>query len=207
MKANCIEWGVAASALAGESQSGDQYLVRDRPDGALVAVVDGLGHGAEAARVAERSLEILSGHKMDTLLSMVRRCHEALEGTRGVVMSLARFSVLDQAIVWMGVGNVEGVLLRNGSAESHARESLLLRGGVVGGRLPPLMAHLLPVWPGDTLILATDGIRPDFEQSCRGGGGPQQIADRILANHGRGDDDALVLVARYEHPAGEAAAP
>ena len=51
---------------------------------------------------------------------------------------------------------------------------------------------------GDLLIMATDGIRDGFVSSVEPILSPWIIASRILEEHGRGYDDALVLVARYE---------
>jgi hypothetical protein len=74
---------------------------------------------------------------------------------------------------------------------------VLLQGGVVGLHLPALRGVVLPVAPGDTLLLATDGVRSGFASGLRLEEAPQQLADRILARDAKGTDDALVLVARY----------
>jgi hypothetical protein len=50
--------------------------------------------------------------------------------------------------------------------------------------------------PHDTIVLATDGIRPEFSDMLVPGDEPQAIADRILARYRKGTDDALVLVVR-----------
>jgi phosphoserine phosphatase RsbX len=50
---------------------------------------------------------------------------------------------------------------------------------------------------GDLLILATDGVRTGFTSQVRLSDPPQQVADDILARHGKSTDDALVLVARF----------
>jgi hypothetical protein len=68
---------------------------------------------------------------------------------------------------------------------------------VVGIRLPLVEGAIVPVMRGDTLIFATDGIRSEFTQHLALGDGPQQLADKILAQHATRTDDALVLVARY----------
>jgi len=49
------------------------------------------------------------------------------------------------------------------------------------------------------LILASDGIRTSFGQNLIATDSPQQIADRILAQHFKGTDDALALVVRYRN--------
>jgi hypothetical protein len=90
-----------------------------------------------------------------------------------------------------------GVLV-HAAAHADARvESLMLRGGVVGYRLPELHHCLLPVSPGDTLILATDGVRSDFTKMLPSASEPQPMADRILGDYASRDDDAMVLVFRY----------
>ena len=45
-----IEWASAGMPLSGNhNESGDLHLIARFPDGALAAVMDGLGHGPEAA--------------------------------------------------------------------------------------------------------------------------------------------------------------
>jgi hypothetical protein len=51
--------------------------------------------------------------------------------------------------------------------------------------------------PGDTLVMATDGVRSGFAADLPLHGSPQALADEILARDGKRTDDALVLVARY----------
>ncbi len=193
-----IEWGVAAQQLTGMNESGDQYFVESfNPASILVAVVDGLGHGPKAAIVAKKTIATLEGHAHQPLTFLLEHCHKSLRGTRGVVMSLASFNSSGN-MIWLGVGNVEGVLLRGGASTVPKRnERLILRGGIVGYRLPRLRPVTLSVDWGDTLILATDGLRSDFARVEDKRGSPQQIADRIFEQHHRGTDDALVLVARY----------
>src|SRR3989449_4254272 len=87
-----IEWGVASLALPGEAESGDRHLVTPVGTGVLVAVVDGLGHGAEAASAAKAAVAALERHATESPAPLLERCHRALKGTRGAVMSVAAFS-------------------------------------------------------------------------------------------------------------------
>jgi len=197
VRTGLIEWAVAEVARVGQTESGDRYLATTTPDGALVAVVDGLGHGADAAVAAKVAVRSLERHAHQPVISLVRDCHHSLLGTRGAVISVASFTARDQAMTWLGVGNVEGLLLR-AQATSPRRESLLLRGGVVGVHLPALAAEIVPVTPGDTLILTTDGVRSDFSnERLSHQDPPPKLADYILARWGKQNDDALVLVVRY----------
>src|SRR5881397_1491503 len=135
-----IEWGVASLALPGEAESGDRHLVKPVGTGVLVAVVDGLGHGAEAASAAKAAVAALERHATESPAPLLERCHRALKGTRGAVMSVAVFTRPDRSMTWVGVGNVEGLLLYgDGAARSGAaRASLVTRGGIVGSELPRL---------------------------------------------------------------------
>jgi len=99
-------------------------------------------------------------------------------------------------MTWLGVGNVQGVLMRYDAKKGNGQESLLLRSGVVGSQLPALQATVLPIVRGDTLFFATDGVRNDFSVSLSARENPQRAADRILEQYRSGNDDALVLVAR-----------
>jgi len=192
-----IALGVAEAPMPGEHESGDLYLLQPSLNGVLLAVVDGAGHGTEAAAAARIAAATLEAFARESPIALIRRCHNDLNGTRGVVMTLAFFHHPDRTMTWLGVGNVEGVLFRP-SAEGHApSERVLLRGGLVGHQLPALRASVLPVTPNDILILATDGIRPDFADRLVLDGDLQQIADRILVQHRKETDDALVVVARY----------
>ncbi len=192
-----IDWGAASAPLAGYVHSGDSYAVKTSEKGVLVAVMDGLGHGEEAAEASRMAVDTLMGCDSDDLFVLVRHCHEALVRTRGVVMSLASFNAKHQTLTWMGIGNVEGYLERADPNMVPPHESLFRRGGVVGYHLPPLRSSVLAVARGDTLVFATDGISSGFHKEIDPNDPPRHVADRIILKHRKKTDDALVLVARY----------
>src|SRR5512134_1603292 len=122
-----LEWGVAASALEAQAVSGDQYMVQPFPHGVLVTVIDGLGHGQEAAAAAKIAAATLEAYAQQSVIALVRHCHRALAQTRGVVMSLASFNELDETMTWLGIGDVTGILVRAEPAANPAKENMLLR--------------------------------------------------------------------------------
>ncbi|MFZ3170268.1 MAG: SpoIIE family protein phosphatase [Candidatus Methanoperedens sp.] len=192
-----IESGFFTMPLPGQDVSGDSHMIKSFKNGILIAVVDGLGHGYEAAAAAKIAIETLDTSADEQIIAMVRHCHEALKGTRGVVMSIAFLDLLDKKITWLGVGNIEGMLLRQDTNSVISHERLLLRGGALGYQLPSLKESIIPVIPGDTLIFVTDGIRSSFETCINLSEKPQQIADNIMVHFAKRTDDALVLVVRY----------
>lgn len=194
-----MESGVAALTLPGEQEAGDRHLIATYPGGALLAAIDGLGHGQEAALAAQRAVEVLRQHCQESLIALVRLCHERLQGTRGVVMSLAAFDARDRTLTWLAIGNVTGVLLHRHTAVFPAQDTLTLRAGVVGFQLPQLIAESLAIEPGATLILATDGVRSGFTSGWLASGmlPAEKLANHILSQHASRNDDALVMVARF----------
>ena len=192
-----IEWAVADLPQPGQSESGDRHLALSTADGGLVAVVDGLGHGAEAASAAKMAVMALERGADRPLVQIVRDCHQSLIGTRGAVLGAAAFSVIDDSMTWLGVGNVEGRLLRAPASGGAPPEALLVRGGVVGAQLPPLVPRIVRLRRGDMLIIATDGIRSEFLDAPLPYQEPQALADHVLARWSTQTDDALVLVVRY----------
>jgi serine phosphatase RsbU (regulator of sigma subunit) len=197
-KPSLFDHAVASRAHGGADVSGDLYIVRQLEHDVLVAVVDGLGHGHDAAAAARLAIATLQSEPIRTITGLVERCHAALMRTRGVVISLAMLDARRATMTWLAVGNVEGILI---GASAPKRESILMRGGIVGHRLPPLRAATIPLTPGDLLIFATDGIREGFAEGLRPNTPPQEAADRVLARYGRANDDALVLAGRWNGPA------
>jgi len=191
-----VEYGVAKFVLPGQSESGDRHLVCCGQDEILIAAIDGIGHGKEAADAAETATAILKGGVGAPIISLVQGCHDKLRSTRGVVLSLASIDPVHGMMTWLGVGNVQGVLMRPGGKNGTVQETLLLRGGVVGSQLPPLQAAVLPIARGDTVFFATDGIQGDFGETLSALENPQRAADRILQQWRTGTDDALILVSR-----------
>ncbi len=191
-----IEYAVAKSSLSGQGESGDRHLIRGNRSGVLIGAIDGLGHGEEAGNAANEAISVLKAGPDKPIISLVERCHEKLRRTRGVVMSLASIDTSHGLMTWLGIGNVQGVLMRSDTKDGNSPEMLLLRGGVVGSQLPPLQAAVLQVRRGDTVYFATDGVRRDFAQNLTALENPRRAADRILEQFRSGNDDALVLVVR-----------
>jgi hypothetical protein len=188
------DWAVEARPLAGQNRSGDAHVVTPFPDGMLIGVIDGLGHGDDAAFAADRAVGVLGADADQPVEQLVKRCHQALRGTRGAVMTLASIRLSQRTMSWIGVGNVEAVLVRRG--EVLGNHHVVSRGGIVGYSLPPLLSSVTDLEPSDVLILATDGIRTSFTGVSPKDDAPQTIAASILESHGIATDDALVLVAR-----------
>jgi phosphoserine phosphatase RsbX len=191
-----LEYGLAERPLPGEQESGDLQVVQSLEHGALLAVIDGVGHGREAARAANTAAMVLLDRPDDDLTTLLENCHRALRPTRGAAIRLVSIDIRNDSITWLGVGNVQGFL--TGSPEGTVTDRfMLLSDGVVGFDLPELRTTTFDLRPGSVLALATDGIRGEFTQLLDLDKSPQQLADLILSECAQESDDALIMVLHY----------
>jgi phosphoserine phosphatase RsbX len=195
-----LERGVAALTHEGEGRSGDLAVFAPSRRGGLVAVIDGLGHGDLAADAAEAAAAILHAHADDEPQALLARCHRELRRTRGAVMTLAWFDLPARTMPGTGVDNVEARFVRAGDRPDAPHDSPVILGGIVGYNLPQVRPGTIALEPGDAVVLATDGVQADYSTSLESGVAAQQLAERVLERHGKGTDDALVVVVRYLGP-------
>src|SRR5581483_3539712 len=150
----------------------------------------------EAAQAARAAVSTLKANAGKPVIELVQLCHQALRRTRGAALSLAGFDAAG-TMTWIGVGNVEGALFRIDRNAAQPRDTLILRGGVVGYQIPTLRAATHRLYAGDVVVLFTDGIAGTFYAESPIGRAPKAAAEDILQRHAKASDDALVLVAAY----------
>lgn len=178
---------------------GDQWVVAEREGGTLFGVIDGLGHGGEAATAAGSAAEILTRNAPAPLDGLLVLCHEALAATRGAAITLALTDLEGHWLRWLGVGNVTGFLVRSRTPTTLGQGQLaaLVLGGIVGFQLPVLrVPEPVETHPGDLLILATDGVKLGLGPGSRLSGPISRLACDLLDRNATPADDALVLAAR-----------
>lgn len=190
-----LDRGIAGAPHAGEQRSGDLAVFVPTAVGALACLIDGLGHGPEAADAAELCAAVVRANADAKPQDLLQACHEALVTTRGVVMTVAWFDLEASRLSWAGVGNVDARLVRQGP--ELREEVALVFGGVLGYRMPNVRPATMSLERGDLLVMITDGIDGAISPALVGGGAAQTVADRIFAMHGKGSDDALAVAVRY----------
>jgi len=197
-----LEWSIAERPYPGERLSGDKHLIVETRTGWLLAVVDGLGHGPQAAAVSRSFVDILAKNSELELVRLLQVCHAALQSTRGSACAIVSIDYQSCLLKWIGVGNVEAVV-RHKQNGNVSNEYITMRGGIIGYRLPELQPSSLNLADGDVLAMATDGIDSDFVELLEMDLSPGLLASTILERYAKPTDDALVLVARYRIPAGQ----
>src|SRR5258708_30962737 len=120
------EWGVATSPMTGQTKSGDSYLVETFTNGALAAVIDGLGHGEEAAEAALVALDAIQEKPADSVIAILERCHKRMLGfPRGAVMTLASLNPREATVTCAWVGKEEGIMYQANPLSNARHENLI----------------------------------------------------------------------------------
>ncbi len=186
-----MRFGVATRPKDGETANGDAYFVREFDSKALMAVIDGIGHGKEANIAAMKAVSFLEKHYCEDLTTIVKKCHEELRGTRGAVLGVALIKKKENILSYAGVGNISARIVKRGE-ESH----LTSMDGIVGYNLRKVREFQYPYSRGDIVLMFSDGISHRFSISgFLMEEGVQKIAEDILQENGK-NDDATVLVVR-----------
>lgn len=194
-----IEWSVASRPLPGQLASGDDAVAVE-VDGraAVFGVIDGLGHGPDAASAAARAAAVVGLHAGEPLDKVLGACHRELTSTRGAAMTLARIDFDVDTLTWVGVGNVTAALVARTPSGVAATSFVRLVSGIIGFQMPRLpIPEAVDVRPGHLLVMASDGVTEDHLDGLDFAASADAIANRILGEHTRVSDDALVLVARH----------
>ena len=168
----------------GSPRGGDLGVIRPLEDGALVALVDALGHGLTAhaaAMVAHRSL---LGTRSEEPAVILAELHQALRGTVGAVAAVAR--IFRERFTFAGIGNVGGW---------YGGRRLLSREGILGQHYRPPRVTEQPISCAEWLLLHTDGV--SYSGAALPSGTAETVVRALVTSSGKSHDDAAVLAARW----------
>ena len=181
-----------------ETVCGDAWAVATVADGIKAIVVDGLGHGPLAHDAAEAAVRAFRSTIARSLPEMMESVHGALRSTRGAAVALAAIDVRRRVVTFTGIGNIMGSILGDGPSRS-----MVSHGGIAGHGTVKIQLFTYP-WPErGMLVMCSDGITTQWSLDAYPGlrqRDPALIAGILYRDHGRGRDDATVLVVR-EHTA------
>lgn len=192
-QAASLSVGSVCLPIEREQECGDACAVVETGNSRTAIVVDGLGHGPQAAEAAQAALQSFHAGPGSPLVEMFTRMNRALRHTRGAAVSVLRLHP-DRA-EYCGIGNVRALTL----SAHRARHQLTGQPGVVGWSMPTPRIHATSLDPGTALVLHTDGIDPRWarEPSPFLLRLPPPLLSAALAHgHRRTRDDATVLTVK-----------
>jgi len=186
--------GARRRSMDGGTFSGDGWSLRTGPGHMQVCLVDGLGHGPEAARVADATAQaFLATHARDPSL-VLTALNAALGGTRGGAVAVACLDTASGQLRYGGVGNIAARLLT--PAGSRGLASLP---GIVGLQFRKAQTFDFPQAGSALLVLHSDGLQGRWDLQQYPGLAlrhPALIAAVLCRDFDRGRDDTTVVLLR-----------
>lgn len=190
--------GAVAVAMPGEDVCGDAWASHDDAHGRSVIVVDGLGHGTDAAVAASEAIRQFRRNADQPPAELLQAVHQAMRHTRGGAVAVARIDWSSGTLAYAGLGNIAGAIV---GADGQARR-LVSHNGTAGHVARKIQAFDYPCG-GGTLVMHSDGIGSNW--SLAGVAGvrdrhPIVLAAMVYRDARRSRDDATVVVTRTARP-------
>ncbi|RYY96191.1 MAG: serine/threonine protein kinase [Chitinophagaceae bacterium] len=143
----------------GETECGDGFYYKQTKEHVKLFLGDGLGHGPEAAHAVRTAIDAFKICPEDTAAENLRFIHSAVKKTRGLVATVAIFSMRDKRWRICGVGNIATRLHSAMSSRNHNSYN-----GIVGLNMPnTLNDQLLDYEKGQTIVMCSDGIKSKWD--------------------------------------------
>ena len=183
--------GAASRCIPGEILNGDSYVISNlSPVKTIAAIIDGLGHGKEA-HLASTIIKEQILHKSELpLTDLINYAHQAARGTRGAVIGLIFINIEISKLYFVGIGNIEGFIVT-----PTGKKSLISFGGILGHNIRTPHLFEFSFNKGDSICLFSDGINTRWNyDEINWEEHPQKIADFLINNYSRINDDATVLI-------------
>ncbi|MHA6763969.1 SpoIIE family protein phosphatase [Streptacidiphilus sp. PAMC 29251] len=160
----------------------------------LVMLCDGLGHGPLAQLAAQAAIRAFRSSRCRSPDEALQEIHQALSGTRGAAVAVARIEPDQKRVLFCAVGNIAAAVVTPASKTSLPSVS-----GTAGHQAATVRAssHSLP--PGSALVMHSDGLTERWRPQELPGllqHSPAVIAGQLLRTAGKYHDDASIVVAK-----------
>lgn len=186
-----MQLGYLSCPKKGETVCGDSYFIRVEKDRAIMAVVDGLGHGEMAFLASQTAVKCIDLNWEKDATDIIRKCHESLKRTRGAVIGIAKIDFVKKRLEYSGVGNIEFRAISSNDIKPISIN------GIVGYNLRKTKKFEYDISQGDLFVMFSDGISSKFLLNDYKMYGPKKMAEIIMQKFGNNNDDATIIVARY----------
>lgn len=193
-----IEYGVISLNDERYPVNGDAFVIKEfEGDKVLLSVIDGVGNGFNACKVANFVKNVVEQNYKSGLRTIVSRCHKEMRKKfdHSLVRTCAMGLLLlkPHSLEYLAVGDTSIDVM--GVPE---KIYLLSQRGMVGDvRLPDLKLQKFRCGRNIILIMCSDGINQRFtEGELPMGQHAQQLANYIMKNYCHDYGDATVLVAK-----------
>jgi anti-sigma regulatory factor (Ser/Thr protein kinase) len=187
--------GVVCVPKEGEEVSGDGWLLQSNRARYTMLVVDGLGHGPDAAHAANAAKAAVGAASPSLgAAELIDVIHGALRSTRGAAVAVAIVEPHAETAVFCGVGNISCAVRHQGVTRSCVSHN-----GIVGHQIRRIQEFQIQFRRDALLIAHSDGLSTHWDLTAYPGleaKPPALIAGVLYRDHHRERDDATVVVLR-----------
>ena len=183
--------GAVTVPIRGEEVNGDGWASKSLNGTTDVMVVDGLGHGQAAHDAAAAASDAFMKTTTGPALA-VTAVHDALRGTRGAAIAIARLNRAGASLLFCGVGNISATIV-----DAAARRSAVSLYGIVGHQMREAREFTYPWSRDSTLIMHSDGLTTRWDLDSYPAllrRDAVLIAGVLWKDHRRPNDDSTVVV-------------
>jgi anti-sigma regulatory factor (Ser/Thr protein kinase) len=190
--------GVQVAGMAipypGERLSGDAWAQHQSPERTVILLVDGLGHGVQAAEASEEAVAVFWKRVDRPPGEILSYVHEGLRKTRGAVAAVAEIRPHEEILTYAAVGNTAASVVN-----SLGSRSLVAHSGTLGVAAPKIQEFKIGWSPDSILIMHSDGLQTRWDLSSYSGllaRHPAIIGAALFRDFRRQRDDASVVIAK-----------
>lgn len=179
----------------GETQCGDGCYYTSNDQYLRVLLCDGLGHGPDAAKVAELAGQTFLDHPIDDPVEAIRHLNTALKRSRGAVATVAIFDFKQKIWNICGIGNIMTKMLSRDGYKNYMPYN-----GIVGLNVPRnLSIQQIPHDDTQQLVMCSDGIRSRWETLKYHGitrYDPSVFCAALINDYARNTDDVGIVTCK-----------
>lgn len=184
--------GAVCVPMRGETECGDHWEVAAWRDHLTFMLVDGLGHGPDAALAAACATRAFGANATASHDMLLAALDREMRTTRGAAVSVVTVGPGTHAVTFTGVGNVDARIVGDGPTQH-----LVPQNGIVGHGMPALRSSFA-TWPArGHLAMHSDGIVARWRMEAYVGFErvhPGLLAGMIYRDFARERDDVTVVV-------------
>lgn len=190
-----LDYYLAKKPHKEEVKCGDTGLIVEFENKVFMGLIDVLGHGENAYKIAIISEEFLEKNYRKDLIEILKDLDKHIKGMRGLVAGISLLDINSGVLRYTGVGNITA--RKFGS--SNVR--ILSRPGIIGYIAPTPREEIIKLYDGDVLVLYTDGVKKHFDLEEYPElliDNAETIAKQIIQQFGKETDDVACIVLRYK---------
>jgi anti-sigma regulatory factor (Ser/Thr protein kinase) len=186
--------GVISAEKPGEAVCGDGWSVLQGRGCLIAFVVDGLGHGPDAAAAARAAISAVEKNAQHEASQIMDSVHNALRPTRGAAAAIVMIEAESERCTYCGIGNISASVRGEGNARN-----MVSHNGILGHQVRRMQEFQYPFPKGALLVMHSDGVATHWDLAAYPGleaRHPALVAAALYRDHSRGRDDTTVLVLR-----------